>query len=646
MKKICCVCIMIVFVLSMTCCSDTEHEDTSNIIDKEEKQEQTSNNNKDEQDGKQQNGNSVNKGDNGDKVHQVVSFSKEDWLSKKDFRQIKTFGESLKGILIFEFDLVPFEDGKDCVVGYGGKEAVLDKYKKMSIIIWARRLGYFSVGNGSSYQSLQTLKYTKEKNYHVKIVADTKIKKFDVYITPENGEETLIAYNYEFTKGFDNISKVCIMSKSGDDLFKISNHKITVSTDRFDKLRTPPMIDRDKTKIAEPSVKTDIVSGFRENEVFKEYKWNGPFKTYADWLAVTDPNTTNDGAFKVNPVNKINIKDLKGATKVDMVIEQWSGHAGTSDKKVKINDSDWYRIPEPDIGKNPESYQYRRCVGIQVPIEVLNEGENTFQFSCGSQIKHDFNWGQWGVYGVLFRVYYSGEESKCKGRVIAPKIIDNKKVILKAEVNSENCEVEKVDFFAFFEDYDHDGDGIYNEWQYKYVYTELKKHIGTATKAPYNVEWDTAWIPDQDKPVKLMACITTTDGTCHMTPVIDGIILERKDTSVVMYKPYNIPERWQTRKYKKHKCQIDINNDLDQATDAKLVFATWSGAHADQIGINNNVLVKKTGLRHNYSYDEISVPLKFLQNGTNTFYTYSSTSEHGVEVLWPGPVLKVRYKKD
>jgi hypothetical protein len=390
-------------------------------------------------------------------------------------------------------------------------------------------------------------------------------------------------------------------------------------------------------------------------DIFREYTWKGPWKNAGNWQRVTDPNARHSGAqeFLPNPVNNVLIEDLKGAVRVEIYIEQWGGHAGTSNKRLRINGHDWIRIPEPigiprDAGKSrdPECYQYLTYPSVSVPLEQLQEGANTFEFTCDGQICFDYGWGQWGVYGVTFRIYYDASKPHPTGRIILPMegstVRDS--VQLEATSSSPNGSIQQVDFIGYYEDFDYEGNGVYRQWHYNYRYGKIKRHLGTAESAPYGITWNTAWVPDQDEPMKFMARIEDTDGTCYLTPEVGPIFLACPGKSVKLYKPYDVPGSWQTRAGKTHTCKVFVPHDLSRAKAARIVLTTWSGAHAEAIGMNDSLVVKRVGLDHDYSYDEVPVPLAYLRLGTNTPYTYSSTEHHGIEVLWPGIVLMVQYE--
>ncbi|MBT7594529.1 MAG: T9SS type A sorting domain-containing protein, partial [Gemmatimonadetes bacterium] len=160
---------------------------------------------------------------------------------------------------------------------------------------------------------------------------------------------------------------------------------------------------------------------------------------------------------------------------------------------------------------------------------------------------------------------------------------------------------------------------------------------------PYAITWNTAWVPDQDEPIQIMARVKNTDGTYYMTEAIGDLHLERTDRSVKLYKPFDVPGSWQTRADKRHRCKVFVAHDLNQATAARMILTTWSGGHADAIGLNDSTVVDKVGGSHTYSYDEIALPLHLIHSGTNEFFTYARTIHHGIEVLWPGIALKVQY---
>lgn len=393
---------------------------------------------------------------------------------------------------------------------------------------------------------------------------------------------------------------------------------------------------------------TASVNTFSPGAVFREYKWNGPWVNAGKWQRVTNPIAESKGAkeFLPNPVNSIVIDDLDKAVRAEVYIENLQCHAGTQNKRIRMNKNRWLRIPEAvDIPVDrPEKYQTMRYAVVDIPLKHIKKGKNSFELTVDGTIGHETGWGQILVYGITFRIYYSESKKHPTGRITAPSSGDkiNENPVLSASV-SGGAGIKQVDFIGCYEDFNYAGDNIWRQWQYIYHYGEIQHHIGTALKRPYSVTWNTEYLPDQSKPVKIMARIMDKKGMCYLTDAVDNVTFVRTGRSVKLYKPYDIPEKWATRAEKTHSCKVDVPDDLSDAVGAKMILSNWNGQHAEVIGINRQKIIGKTGLDHDISYEEIDVPLRFIKTGTNTIHTYSSTVHHGIEVNWPGPVLKIAF---
>ncbi len=391
---------------------------------------------------------------------------------------------------------------------------------------------------------------------------------------------------------------------------------------------------------------TDFVPG----AVFREYKWNGPWVNAGKWQRVTDPNARHEGAkkFLPNPVNSINIENLAGAVNAEVYIELLQCHAGTYNKRIRVNGNQWLQIPETAgvPGNNPECYQTMTYPVVDIPLSHLKTAENTFELTTGGQTCHDFGWGQYLIYGITFRIYYSKSKIHPKGEIIFPSsgssIGENPSITAKAH---SSFGIKQVDFIGYYEDFNYEGDNIWHQWHYNYHYGKIQHHLGTAASPPYSITWNTEWIPDQEMPISIMARITDNNDICYLTPAVSNIDFVREGRSVKLYKPYDLPEKWVSRAGKTRSCKINISDNLSKAASAKMMLVSWSGKHAEAIGINDKKVVTNIGLDHDLSYDEINVPLDYLQSGSHTPYTYSSTEHHGIEVNLPGIALKIAYEK-
>ncbi len=388
-------------------------------------------------------------------------------------------------------------------------------------------------------------------------------------------------------------------------------------------------------------------------DIFREYLWTGPWGNAAGWQRVTDPDAPHSGAqvFLPNRVNHVDLDDFAGAIGAEVYIEQWGGHAGTSNKRMRVNGHDWIDIPVPaaipgEAGVNacPEGYQYFTYPSVPIPLDQLHPGDNTFEFTSGRQVCFDFGWGQWGVYGVTFRIFYDDTKPHADGRITSPASHSSFGDSLALQLSSTDDAITRVDFIGRYRDFDFEGNGVYHQWHYNYRYGEITRHLGTVHQAPFTLVWRTDWVPDQDQPLQVMARIRDTAGVYYMTDAVGDLLLSRPHRSVVLYEPYDVPGHWATRIGNNYQHNhVFIPHKLDRAVAAQLMLATWSGGHADSIGVNDRQVVARVGWTHDYSYDEVAVPMDLLRPGTNELFTAARTAEHGIEVLWPGIALKVQY---
>jgi len=385
-------------------------------------------------------------------------------------------------------------------------------------------------------------------------------------------------------------------------------------------------------------------------DIFREYKWTGPYINGGNFQRVTDPDATHEGAqqFLPNPVNSITL-DTTGAIKIEAYIQRLQCHVGTSNKRIRVNGNSWIEIPEAAAipSSHPECYMTMIYPTVEIPLSHFNDGYNTFEFTTDGQICYDFGWGQWLCNGVTFRVYYDSSHPHPTGAITTPAAgatIGENPTISASASGSGGYGIKQVDFIGYYEDFNFEGDNIWRQWHIIQCHGDNIKHLGSDTTTPYSVIWDTSWVPDQQMPIKIMARIVDTSNMVYMTEAADNITLQRQGISVKLYKCYDVPEQWVSRSGSStDTCHLDIFEDLTNAVAAKMYLCSWSGYYAQGIGINGYQLVYNIGRLYDISYDEINVPISCLVPGQNTPYTYSATVEHGIEVQWPGLPLKVRY---
>lgn len=391
-------------------------------------------------------------------------------------------------------------------------------------------------------------------------------------------------------------------------------------------------------------------------DVWRRALWRGPFLNADGWQRVTDDSAAARGAraFLPNPTNRVTLEDLAEVTRVEARIEYWGGHVGTGDKAIRVNGGAWHDLPRLQIpgpagrlpGAAPECYMHFSYASVDLPLDELLEGANTFEFHAGPQICGGFGWGQWGVYGVSFHLYHDADSlPHPAGRLLspAPGATVGDSLVIEVEASSPNGPIESVDIIALYEDFDFEGNGLWRQWHATTRYGKLYRHVGTRTEAPWRFLWDTAWVPDQQEPVYLVARLKDSAGVYALTEAVP-VSLERSGRTVRLYRPYDVPTNWVSRASRWQSSEVFVPESLEQARAARMVLTTWSGGHADSVGVNRQRLLYRAGPAHDHGYITADVPLDFLRSGSNRFFTAASTLHHGIEVMWPGIALLVEYE--
>lgn len=379
--------------------------------------------------------------------------------------------------------------------------------------------------------------------------------------------------------------------------------------------------------------------------VFREYVFGEEGSHFSE----KDPDSTNQPGKAIGVPQHLDI-DLEHAIGAEFSVEYWGGHSGTSEQTVSINGNQPMDLPLPEVPEGHESECYFRTIlgnnAQSIPLEFLVEGDNSFVFSAGPQICYNFNWGFYWIYSFTVRVYYdpafvSGPSARIAEPVSGSSLGENPRITV--ELNQGSSEVARVDVLGHYRDYDWSGMGIFRRWHFDTRWGELEHHVGSSTESPYQIDWDTWWLPDQDEPIQLIAKITDESGLSTLTEIVDDLHFERTERSVVMIPATDIPENFGSRVRRVRRCNLAFDYELDEVLSANMLVSTWSGESEDgkahTILLNDITLADNFGILHDYDIDRIPVSEDLFIPGTNVFTVFSQTSGHLLEINWPGPVL-------
>ena len=406
--------------------------------------------------------------------------------------------------------------------------------------------------------------------------------------------------------------------------------------------------DLDRSRPAQPA------AGPQPGDAYREYAVHNGGNL--DWR-VTDPRATAEGAwqFLPNPVLELEVGDLTGAVRAEATLDRWAGHLRTTDKSIRFNDHVWLTVPELQTtpAGQAETYYAQDNPTVAVPLEHLREGANTLEGTC--RTRDGYDWGQWGLYSLILRVYQD-PPAHADGAVAitvpasGATIGDHPTVQVRAPADARQVQV-----LAWYTGADEDGDGVYADWHganrqlRRGEPADLSGHVGTDRDSPFELTWDTTWVPDQPPAsVRLVARVQHADGLWTVSEPVERLTLERSGTHVTMVPAADVPQWFGVRDGERKSCRFTIPAEvpLARATDAALSLRTWHGwdGHHAPLRFNGHEL-PIGGADHHYDIDLRPLPLSSLRTGGNVLDIRSDTHHHMLEVLWPGPTLLIRHRQ-
>jgi hypothetical protein len=340
--------------------------------------------------------------------------------------------------------------------------------------------------------------------------------------------------------------------------------------------------------------------------------------------------------------------DLEHAIKAEVVVEKILCHDGTKGLAIQVNGKNWLEVPEAKTIRYPQwEYQHHIYPVVTVPLSHLISGtKNEFRMRVSPE--HSWKWPQNLINGVHFRIYYDpSQKAHPAGEVSSPPSGERigTSVGLSARASSPNGDIKRVDYIGYYEDVNFEGDGIYTQWHYHFLHGKLIHHLGSSSAAPFEIAWDTSWVPDQREPIQIAARIIDEADVIYMTKPVTDLTLVRPGLSVELCKPYHVPKAWVTRKGKQQE-HFDISGDVSQATEAQLVWASWSPGYMDGIYVNDKKVFANQGPKYVYYAHRVELDdLTAFRRGVNTLATGGSPpGHHGMEVNWPGIMVLIQYR--
>lgn len=335
---------------------------------------------------------------------------------------------------------------------------------------------------------------------------------------------------------------------------------------------------------------------------------------------------------------------LKDAIKAELVIEKLGSHEDTKNLRISVNRHPSIAFPAAKGIPEPESdYMYHNYPIVQVPLDQLKEGiGNTFRSDVDTAQR--WNWPQNIVYGVVLRIYYDSDIAFFKTEIDGISENGTLKEEQKLSLVDANQSIKRVEYIGKYEDLNWEGDGIYNQWHYHFFRGELMHHIGTSRMYPFEVKWNTGWVPDQGN-IEVAARIICNNGLIYFTKAVRGLKLDR-DYTVELCEPYDQPKNWVSRA-DVFTAKFDLKTDPTKVQKAKAYWVSWSPCYANGVFINDHKIFDRNTLCYEYMAHEVDFDPAFLQAGTNVIKTgkeplHDGQMVHGMEEQWPGIMVKIK----
>lgn len=349
-------------------------------------------------------------------------------------------------------------------------------------------------------------------------------------------------------------------------------------------------------------------------------------------------------------------EDLLQISAAEFYAELWGGHPGTANKRVTVNGRSTYQMPR--VGTEEENCTFSYPV-IKLATTDLVNGDNAFQWALDRGMTF---WGHAMVDQACLRVALTNGHphlveaglADFEARVIAQPYASatSEGINLVLEFDpARRSRVASVWFQGWYDSYDDNGDLRGRDWHGFTLDRKPVDYLGAAEEGERSLNWDTHLLRAQ-KNVAVRAFVRFTDapGLVYVTAAVSGLVIpDRESYSVHLYEPVKLPAPFWSRAGNQKKCTIVIDVEPERIEEAELYVTCWTGGAGtvkDYFTINGQPFPVAAGASHTRQFNRVSIDPRILKRGNNTIALLSDTEHHGIEVIYPGPALMLRYRRE
>ncbi len=149
------------------------------------------------------------------------------------------------GKVAIQFDVTPATNNCDEVIAFADKDALVQTFNQLAILIRMNGTGTFDCRNGSpsnnTQQAINVVPYSAGVKYHFEVITDTVAKTYSVWVTPAGGAKVQIAANYGYRTQAqsisDDIGQVFLTLENLADAYTVQNmmvRSVINGTDTYD----------------------------------------------------------------------------------------------------------------------------------------------------------------------------------------------------------------------------------------------------------------------------------------------------------------------------------------------------------------------------------------------------------------------------
>ena len=343
-------------------------------------------------------------------------------------------------------------------------------------------------------------------------------------------------------------------------------------------------------------------------------------------------------------------EDLFNITGAELYLEMWGGHPGTAGKRVGVNGRSTYWLPRLGTEDGHCTYSYP---AIPLQLTDLVNGWNALQLALDQGTTF---WGHMMVDEACLRVALTNDHpdlttlglARFNARV-KTEMRGEKMLLSLDRAGRLESRIERVDYQAWYSGYDENGNRRETDWHGFTRNRTPGAFAGSATNAPFEASWDIAMLPAQ-KNVAVRALVRFRDvpRLVFVTAATTALTIPDRDhANVALFTSHDLPTSFWSRANNKKTCHITLDVDPAKIERAELLTVTWTGGAGgvkDYFTLNEKNFPVAEGSKHIPVFTRLPVEPSLLRRGENIIELLSDTEHHGIEVIYPGPALMVRYK--